>query len=81
MMAHARKWIRPGGFLYIEVPDVRAAQEGPGREEFFIEHLHIFTQRSLTQTASKAGWKGELVEEISEPSGKVTLAAFFKAKE
>ena len=80
MMAHARKWIRPGGFLYAEVPDAAAAKKDQAREEFFIEHLHIFTQSSLTQTAAKAGWKNELVEEICEPSGKITLFAFFKPK-
>lgn len=80
MMAHARKWIRPGGFLYAEVPDAAAAKKDQAREEFFIEHLHIFTQSSLTQTAAKAGWKNELVEEICEPSGKITLFAFLKPK-
>jgi len=80
MMAHARRWIRPGGFLYEEVPDAAAAKKGQGREEFFIEHLHIFTRSSLTQMAAKAGWKNELIEEISEPSGKITLFAFFAPK-
>jgi len=77
MMARARKWIRPGGFLYIEVPDVAAAQEGPGREEFFIEHLHVFSKSSLVSVAQKGGWSEDSVFELREPSGKFSLCAFF----
>ena len=29
------------GFIYVEVPSAAAAAEGPGREEFFIEHHHV----------------------------------------
>jgi SAM-dependent methyltransferase len=77
MMAHARKWIRPGGFIYIEVFDVAAAQEGPGREEFFIEHLHVFSKSSLVSVAQKGGWGADSVIELREPSGKFSLCAFF----
>ena len=77
MIAHARKWIQPGGFLYIEVPDVTAAQKGSGREEFFIEHLHVFSKSSLVSVAQKGGWSADSVFELQEPSGKLSLCALF----
>ena len=77
MMAHARKWIQPGGVLYIEVPNVTAAQKGPGREEFFIEHLHVFSESSLVSVAQREGWSADSVFELQEPSGKLSLCAFF----
>ena len=77
MMAHARKWIQPGGFFYIEVPNVTAAQKGPGREEFFIEHLHVFSESSLLSVAQRGGWCADSVFELQEPSGKLSLCAFF----
>lgn len=77
MMAHARNSIRPGGFLYIEVPDVKAAQEGPGREEFFVEHFHVFSQASLECLAERANMISLSAESIKDPSGKFTLYAIY----
>jgi 2-polyprenyl-3-methyl-5-hydroxy-6-metoxy-1,4-benzoquinol methylase len=68
-----------GGFVYIEVPDVAAAIDGPNREEFFIEHLHVFSPSSLIMTIEKAGLAVFELERIREPSGKYTLFAFAKA--
>jgi 2-polyprenyl-3-methyl-5-hydroxy-6-metoxy-1,4-benzoquinol methylase len=68
-----------GGFVYIEVPDVEAASDGPGREEFFIEHLHVFSPSSLIMTIEEAGLAVFELERIKEPSGKYTLFAFAKA--
>lgn len=73
MMAHARNWIRPGGFLYIEVPDVRAAQEGPGREEFFIEHLHVFSTHSIKIMSDAANLVTYSIKSLKEKSGKFTI--------
>src|SRR5262245_19918160 len=50
LLAAAQPLLADGGFVYAEVPDAEAAAaEGPGREEFFIEHHHVFSQSSLTQ--------------------------------
>ena len=35
------------GVFYIEVPDHVASKYGKNREEFMIEHLHIFSKKSL----------------------------------
>lgn len=73
MMAHARNSIRAGGFLYIEVPDVRAAQKGPGREEFFIEHLHVFSTNSMQIMSDKAKLRTVSIKSLKEKSGKFTI--------
>jgi len=78
MLERARRWIRPGGFVYVEVPDAAAVQAGSNREEFFIEHLHVFTLKSLFQAASKAGMMVEKGASSLEPSGKFTLWSIFE---
>ncbi len=69
--------LAPGGHVYCEVPDApAAAAEGPGREEFFIEHLHVFSPASLAMAAARAGLSPVRTERLHEPSGKWTIAAF-----
>ncbi len=77
MLAKSAANLRPGGFVYVEVPDGEAAaQEGPEREEFFIEHHHIFSPASLALLAGRAGFTVQLLERLREPSTKYTLRAF-----
>jgi SAM-dependent methyltransferase len=77
MLAKACELLAPGGFVYVEVPDAdTAAMAGPGREEFFIEHHHVFTAASLAMLAARAGFLVMLLESVEEPSTKFTLRAF-----
>lgn len=77
MLARAARHLAPGGLVYCEVPDApAAASEGPGREEFFIEHLHVFSPASLAMAAARAGLSPVRMERLHEPSGKWTIAAF-----
>jgi SAM-dependent methyltransferase len=77
MLARAKGCLRPGGFVYVEVPDGEAAMvEGPGREEFFIDHPHIFSSASLAILVGRAGFRLLLLERLREPSTKFTLRAF-----
>jgi 2-polyprenyl-3-methyl-5-hydroxy-6-metoxy-1,4-benzoquinol methylase len=79
MAARARNLLDPSGFLYIEAPDAEAAAiHGPEREEFFIEHLHIFSLASLALLASGAGYRVVSMQRLQEPSSKFTLAAFLR---
>jgi SAM-dependent methyltransferase len=79
LLAAAQPLLADGGFVYAEVPDAEAAAaEGPGREEFFIEHHHVFSQSSLTQLGEQAGFSALSVERLREPSGKFTLRGFFE---
>jgi SAM-dependent methyltransferase len=79
MLARARDLLAPGGFVYVELPDGEmAAQAGAGREEFFVEHLHVFSFASIVMLGQKAGLVPLAVERLQEPSTKFTLRAFFE---
>jgi SAM-dependent methyltransferase len=76
MLADALPLLAADGHVYVEVPDVAAAVDGPGREEFFIEHLHVFSPASLAMTFERAGFEFVELERLREPSSKFTLFAF-----
>lgn len=77
MLSKASRYLNPDGFVYIEVPDGEAAaSEGPGREEFFIEHHHVFSVASLAMMASRAGFCALDIQRLREPSTKYTIRAF-----
>jgi SAM-dependent methyltransferase len=77
MLARAAGVLADGGFVYVEVPDGEAAAaEGPEREEFFIEHHHVFSPASVALTAARAGFAPLAIERLREPSTKFTLRAF-----
>jgi SAM-dependent methyltransferase len=65
--------------VYLELPDAEGAgADGPDREEFFIEHLHVFSMASLCLLAQRAGFRVRSAERLREPSGKYTLIAFLE---
>jgi 2-polyprenyl-3-methyl-5-hydroxy-6-metoxy-1,4-benzoquinol methylase len=77
MLAASGPLVAEDGFVYVEVPDGEAAAaEGPGREEFFIEHHHAFSAASLVLLAARAGFRVREMERLREPSGKFTLRGF-----
>lgn len=75
MLRKAARHVKPHGFVYIEVPDIAAAADGPEREEFFIEHLHVFSPESVRLVAQQSGLVSREINRIREPSGKYTLTA------
>jgi SAM-dependent methyltransferase len=65
------------GVVYVELPDGEAAiSAGARREEFFIEHFHVFSLTSFSLLANRAGFSIDCIERIREPSMKYTLRAF-----
>lgn len=77
MLARSKRYIADGGFVYVEVPDGEAAaREGQGREEFFIDHWHVFSPASLAMLVMRAGFSLARLERLREPSRKFTLRAF-----
>ena len=78
IMRKIKKILKNNGILYIEVPDAKASIEGKYREEFFIEHLHVFSMKSLRNTLKKIKFKIIKIKSIKENSGKYTLYAFCK---
>jgi SAM-dependent methyltransferase len=79
MLRRSRNHLQEKGTVYVEVPDGElAAREGPGREEFFIEHLCAFSMASLALLADHAGFAVRRAERLREPSTKYTLVAFLE---
>lgn len=77
MLSGARRFLRRGGIVYVELPDGEAAATaGAGREEFFIDHHHAFSLASLALLAKRAEFAPLSVERLREPSSKYTLRAF-----
>lgn len=76
MLARALPLVRTGGFVYVELPDTAAAVAGKEREEFYIEHHHVFSPSSLIFLIERAGFSPVALERLREPSGKYTLRAF-----
>lgn len=80
MLSRAHDVLAEGGLVYLELPDGEmAARDGPAREEFFIEHHHVFSFASVAMLATRAGFDATCVERLREPSSKYTLRAFLTA--
>ena len=80
MLARAARYLAPRGAVYFELPDGEAASaEGAGREEFFIDHHHVFSAQSLRILVKRAGFALLGEERLREPSSKFTLRAFAAA--
>jgi len=72
------KFLKKKGVLYIEVPDVKASNGGMHRQEFCIDHLHVFSKSSFQILAEKSGLRTLVCKRIKEPSGKYTIYGFLK---
>ncbi len=75
-----KKILKKNGILYIEVPSIAAASSGKFREEFSVEHFHIFSKNSILLLADFANAKIIETKNYVEPSGKFTISAFFLFK-
>jgi hypothetical protein len=77
MLRRAVAHLEADGIVYLELPDGEAAvHDGPGREEFFIDHHHVFSPASMRILAERTGFRVLEEERLREPSGKYTLRAF-----
>lgn len=81
LLAESRPLLAADGFVYIELPDAAAAEAGPGREEFFIEHHHVFSPTSVAMLCERAGFSLRQLVRIREPSGKFTVAGFVQSRD
>ena len=80
-LAKAREHLKPGGVVYLEVPDGEVAFNfGAEREEFFLDHRCAFSMASFCLLADKAGFRVEMAERVKQPSGKFTIRGFLYAK-
>ena len=77
----AKNYLSKSGYLYIEVPDGYAAskhKDKKNRQEFNVDHLHVFTKKSLKNCIKLAGLKLITCKNIKEKSNKLSLFAFAK---
>lgn len=82
MLTRSAEFLKKDGLFYIELPDGEMAKyEGAGREEFFIDHLHVFSFASMTLLAARSGFTVLEIERLREPSTKFTLRAFLTRKD
>lgn len=80
MLSRAHDVLAEGAQVYIELPDAEAASaESWAREEFFVDHHHVFTVTSMSLLSSRAGFRVLRIDRLREPSGKYTLRAFLAA--
>jgi 2-polyprenyl-3-methyl-5-hydroxy-6-metoxy-1,4-benzoquinol methylase len=74
MLSKAHMLLGAEGMVYVELPDGEAAlSESCEREEFFLEHYHVFSLASACILITRAGFVPVRVERLKDPSGKYTL--------
>jgi len=78
LLKSSKKFLKKDGIVYIEVPHIKAKVGGKNRQEFCVDHLHIFSSSSLKILARKCGFKILQIKTIHEPSGKYTIFGFLK---
>ncbi len=77
MLKKSKEFLKEEGIIYVEVPDgENAIVDGKDREEFFIEHHHVFSARSAAQMIKVSGLKLIKLDVLREASGKYTIALF-----
>ncbi len=78
LLAESGRRLKPGGAIYIELPDGDAALRaaGPESQEFFIDHVTAWSMPALQHLATAAGLSLLESGALREPSGKHTLFAF-----
>lgn len=79
---YLKKLLKPSSRLYLEVPDGEAASNDPDkfeREEFTIDHPHIFSKKGLTVLVRQENLKIIKFQRLREPSGKYTFRLICKS--
>lgn len=79
LLRQARELLKPGGSIYVELPDGDLARRVGGvveRQEFFAEHYAVYGPGSLARLAREAGCACPEPVSLREPSGKCTVYAF-----
>lgn len=78
-LATAVRMLKPGGLMYLELPDVRAYyRNGPDDLDFGYGHYVIFSPQALLSAGLQAGLDVCHMERVREPSGKFTIFGLFE---
>lgn len=78
MLSKGVDYLNPKGYMYVELPDGEMASGSVGfsREEFFVEHHHIFSAASIALLSRAALRKPLTITRIQESSSKYTFFAY-----
>ena len=60
------------------MPDSKVKIKGKFRDEFCADHLHLFSEQSLSILIQNTNLETILIERVIDPSGKFTIFGFFK---
>jgi len=72
-------YLKDDGIVYVELPDGETAAKSDKlaeRQEFCIDHLTVFGQKSMAWLVNSAGFNILEMYRIHEPSGKFSIYAF-----
>lgn len=79
LMEGIRRLLKKAGFLYLELPDVRAYfHNGPHDQDFGYGHYIIYSPIALSYLGSRSDLELVLLNRVTEPSSKHTIYAFFR---
>jgi 2-polyprenyl-3-methyl-5-hydroxy-6-metoxy-1,4-benzoquinol methylase len=79
MLARSADFVRPGGFVYVELPDgEKAAEVSFDREHIYVDHHHVLSTETFRWLAARAAFAVVDLQRLREPSGKYTLFAFLQ---
>ena len=79
MLRKALSYLAQNGIVYMELPDGEMAQhDGKGRQEFAIDHHHVFSSASINYLAIRSGYEMILTGRLRDPSGKYTIWSFIR---
>ena len=75
-LSQVRRLLRPGGLLYVEVPDVTRFGSHPDApfQEFSVEHVNYFSRRSLRNLLGSAGFHELASRTVATAQGENTVA-------
>ena len=68
-----KKTLKNNGKIYIELPSINANKLGYHRQEFFSEHINLFSEKSAQIFFTKNGFKIENLFSINENGDKFTM--------
>ena len=68
-----KKVLKYKGKIYLELPSTDAVEEGYKRQEFFSEHINVFSKKSAFIFFSKQGFNIDKLISIKEIGNKYTL--------
>jgi 2-polyprenyl-3-methyl-5-hydroxy-6-metoxy-1,4-benzoquinol methylase len=77
LLNKSKQFLNSNGFVYVELPDGETASvDGKEREEFTIDHIHVFSEKSFKKLIQLAGFTLKKIERKKEPSSKYSIRAF-----